>query len=258
MRKVFFALVSGGLFGFCGVTLADSHEGGEMDPATPVEMYACNLNEGKTRADWDAAAAEWNQWADEQDETDYSAWTLAPFYMSANQDFDVVWLGGSGSGAAMGRAQDEWLAKGSKVAETFAATATCHTHAAYAVLQFKKPPKRDNPSNIAVSFSDCNLADGVSFGDIAGGLGEWATYREGHGSTAGIWVFFPAYGGGGEEFDFKFVTAHQNMEDVGKDFDEYSKTGWQKAGELFEGKVSCDSARVYMASNIRMAESDDE
>ncbi len=258
MRKTLTALVSGGLILSSGATFADSHEGSEMDPATPVEMYACKLNEGKTRADWDAAAAAWDEWADEQGETEYSAWTLSPFYMSPNQDFDVVWLGAASSGAAMGRAQDKWLARGSKIAEMFAATATCDTHAGFAVLQFKKPPERENPGSIAVSFSDCTMSDGVVFGDIAPAIGEWAKYREGHGSTAGIWVFFPSYGGGGEKFDFKYVTAHQNMEDMGKDFDAYSKDGWAKAGELFEGKVSCDSGRVYLASNIRMAESDDE
>jgi hypothetical protein len=48
-----------------------------------------------------------------------------------------------------------------------------------------------------------------------------------------MWVFFPAYGGGGEEFDFKFIAAWQNLEDQGVDYDQYSESGWMKAEELF-------------------------
>lgn len=260
MRKLLTALVSCSLLLSAGIGIADEHEGeaGEANVATPVEMFACRYNEGKGPADLDAATKNWNAWADKNGVDDYSAWTLVPYYSGPDQDFDVLWLGGSDNAKTMGRVQDTWLATGSKEAEGFAEVVSCDVHAAYAVLRMKKPPKRDNPSNIVISFSDCNTAEGTTFDDLYVPLIEWGNYKGENGSTAGMWVFFPSYGGGGEEFDFKWVTAHQNLEDMGADWDQFSESGWKKAGELFAGKLECDSSRSYLATNRRMAADDGE
>jgi hypothetical protein len=260
MKKLLTALVSCSLLLSAGIGIADEHEGeaGEANVATPVEMFACRYNEGKGPADLDAATKNWNAWADKNGVDDYSAWTLVPYYSGPDQDFDVLWLGGSDNAKTMGRVQDTWLATGSKEAEGFAEVVSCDVHAAYAVLRMKKPPKRDNPSNIVISFSDCNTAEGTTFDDLYVPLIEWGNYKGENGSTAGMWVFFPSYGGGGEEFDFKWVTAHQNLEDMGADWDQFSESGWKKAGELFAGKLECDSSRSYLATNRRMAADDGE
>jgi len=260
MKKLLTALVSCSLLLSAGIGIADEHEGeaGEANVATPLEMFACRYNEGKGPADLDAATKNWNAWADKNGVDDYSAWTLVPYYSGPDQDFDVLWLGGSDNAKTMGRVQDTWLATGSKEAEGFAEVVSCDVHAAYAVLRMKKPPKRDNPSNIVISFSDCNTAEGITFDDLYVPLIEWGNYKGENGSTAGMWVFFPSYGGGGEQFDFKWVTAHQNLEDMGADWDQFSESGWKKAGELFAGKLECDSSRSYLATNRRMAADDDE
>ncbi|NIO42005.1 MAG: hypothetical protein GTO41_18660, partial [Burkholderiales bacterium] len=55
---------------------ADNHGGEEEEAnvASPMEMFACNYNDGKGRADLDAANKKWNAWADKQGIDDYSAW----------------------------------------------------------------------------------------------------------------------------------------------------------------------------------------
>ncbi len=256
MKKFLTVLVSGGLFLSVGVSIADHHEGEaeEANVATPLEMFACRYNEGKGPADLDAATKKFNAWADKKDIDDYSAWTLVPYYASPEQDFDVLWLGGSEKAKSLGRVQDTWLATGAKEQKGFDEVITCDTHAAYAVLEMKQPPKRDNPSNIVISFMDCNTSEDATFDDLYMPLKEWGDYKGEQGSTAGMWVFFPSYGGGGEKFDFKWVTAHQNLEDMGADWDQYSESGWQKANELFPGTLECDSARTYLATNRRRAE----
>lgn len=260
MKKTLIVFATGGLiFSFMtGTVLADSHTDDELEPASPIEMFACRYNEGKGPADLDKAVDGWNAWADRHNLSDYSAWTLVPYYSGPEQEFDVLWLGGSQKAADLGRAQDLWLATGGKEIEGFNEAMTCNAHANYATLQFKKPPERENPGNVVVSFSDCNMSDGVVFEDLVPSLMQWAEYRESHGSTSGMWVLFPAYGGGAEDFDFKFVAAWQNLEEQGADYDEYNESGWKKGNELFQGKVSCDSSRVYHATNRRMAESDDD
>jgi len=260
MKKFLTLLVSGGLLLSVGIGIADEHEGEADDAnvAVPVEMFACKYLDGKGPADLEPVYKDFNAWADKQGIDDYTAWTLVPYYAGPEQEFDVLWLGISPKAKALGRTQDTWLATGGKVQKGFDEVISCDVHAAYSVLRIKEPPKRDNPSNIFISFSDCNSADGTSFDDLYEPLIEWGEYKAKNGSTGGMWVFFPAHGGGGEEFDFKFVAAWQNLEDRGADWDQYSETGWQKANELFAGKVSCDSARGYLATSRRMAEDDDE
>lgn len=255
MKKFLTALISGGLCLSVGLSLADNHEGdgSEGSSAAPLEMYTCKYNKGKGRADYDAVMKRFNTWGDQQGMDDYTAWTLVPFYASSEQDFDTLWLGATDTAKAMGRAQDKWLATGTKIQEAFDEVSTCDSHAGFAALQIKAPPKRDNPNNVVIAFSDCNVMEGTTFDDLYMPLIEWGKYKAENGSNAGMWVLLPSYGGGGEEFDFKFVASHQNLEEQGMDWDQYSESGWQKANELFAGKLNCDSARVYLATNGRMA-----
>lgn len=260
MKKIMMVLATGGLI--CafstGAALADSHEEGEFEPISPIELFACSYNEGKGPADLDQAINGWQEWADKHDQTHYTAWTLVPYYSSPEQEFDVLWLGSAPDATSLGRGQDLWLATGREEAQGFNEVLDCSAHSNFATMQFKKPPKRENPANIVVSFSDCNMADGVVFDDLVPSLTEWSKYRESHGSTSGMWVLFPAYGGGGEDFDFKFVASWQNLEEQGADYDQYNVDGWKKGNELFRGKLDCDSSRVYLGTNHRMATSEDD
>lgn len=260
MRKILCLLFAGSTLLFSGMILADQHEGEseEANVAYPMEMYACRYNDGKGPADLDAATQNFNKWADKQNVTDYSAWTLVPYYFSDEQDFDVLWFGAADKAAALGRVQDSWLATGTKEAQGFADVMVCGAHAAFSVLQMKQPPEREGDSgDLVVTFSDCNTSDGVTFDDLYEPLIEWGKYKEEHGSKAGHWVFFPSFGGGKETFDFKWVAAYENLEDLGADWDQMNEAGWQKVNELFRGKLSCDSSRTYLATARRQAASDD-
>ena len=259
MKRLLSIMVSGAMMMSFGVAVGDSHEGGEEEPniASPMEMYACSYNEGKGPADLDAATKKFNAWADKQGIDDYSAWTLVAFYSSPDQEFDVLWFGASDKAKALGRVQDVWLATGSEESAAFADAMTCGTHAAFAVLRMKQPPQREDESNFVVTFSDCNISDGVTFDDLYVPLKEWGEYKAENGSEAGHWVFFPSFGGGNEDFDFKWVTTAESFESLGDDWDQFSESGWQKANELFRGKLSCDSSRAYVATPRRLA-ADDE
>jgi hypothetical protein len=68
-------------------------------------------------------------------------------------------------------------------------------------------------------------------------------------------VLFPAYGGGGEEFDFKYVASWRTHEQQGIDYDSWDP---DKNEELFDGVLDCDSSRVYNATNRRRAAEEEE
>ncbi len=257
MKRFLITLATGGFVLAVGLNNAVAQDDDDDDGAAAVEVYTCSYADGKGRADWDKVVAKWNAWADDEGINDYSAWNLTKFYSSPEQEFDVIWMGVTETGQAMGAAQDMWLAKGGSLQSDFDSVAPCNAHSMFAAVQFKDPPDRDDPSSVVISFSDCTVGEGKSFGlDVAPALKAWGEFRSSHGSTAGMWAFLPVYGGGGEEFDFKYVAADSNFAAKGADFDNYDPA---KAREIFpSGTVDCDSSRVYVATNVRMAESDDE
>ncbi len=257
MKRFLITLVTSGFVLAAALNVAVAQDDDDGDNAVPVEIYACSYNEGMGPADLDAVIDEWNAWADERGMNDYSAWTLTPFYAGPEQEFDVLWMGVTETGQAMGAAQDDWLANGGELQAKFDSVSPCNAHGMFAAVQFKEPPEREDPSSVVIAFTDCTIADGKSFGnDVAPALAAWSEFRSGHGSTAGIWAFFPVYGGGGEEFDFKYVASHANHAEQGADFDNYDPA---KAREILPmGMLDCDSSRSYIARNRRMAASDDE
>jgi hypothetical protein len=236
-------------------TLADSHAGGEASTQM-VEIITCDFREGKDRGDLDAVIKKWNDWADDAEITDYNAWLMTPFYGGGMYDFDIAWLGSAPSAASLGRAQDRWLASGGEVFAEFDAVISCPDRSAFSVHEFKQPPEREDAGNLMITFSDCNLGEGTSFQDLSPSIHEWADYKGENGSSGGYWVLMPSMGGGGEDFDFKWVRAYQNLENLGKDLDQNRMGGSEKGRELFAGKVSCDSSRVYTFTNQRQAEDD--
>lgn len=257
MKRLLCALGPGALMLSFGA-VADNHEGDdEANIASPMEMYACTYNEGKGPADLDAAVESFNEWADDQDIDDYSAWTLVPFYSGPEQEFDVLWFGASETARALGRVQDVWLSTGSEQAEVFAEVMACDAHMAFAVLTMKEPPESDDEYNFVATFSDCNIAEEMTFDDLYDPLMEWGDYKAEHGSEAGHWVFFPSFGGGNEDYDFKWVMTAGSFEALGAGWDQFNESGWEKANELFRGKVSCDSSRAYVVTTRRSSADDD-
>lgn len=260
MKKIVAVLLCGGLLMPLNAVLADQHEGeeGEANVARPVEMYACQYMDGKGPSDLEAVIKKFNAWADKQDIDDYWAWTMVPYYFGPEQEFDFLWLGASPTAKALGENQEAWLGTGGKVQGEFAEVFSCNQHGNYAVLRMKEPPKREDPSRGVVAFSDCSMTEGTTFDDMYPAIMEWGKYTAEQGSKAGMFVFFPAFGGGGESFDFKWVNSHQDLAELGVDYDNYSETGWEKANELFQGKLNCDSSRAYLSTTRRMPKGDDE
>lgn len=239
------ATITAMLLGSAAATAQDEADAQEGPSVFPVEIYVCNYHDGKGGAELAAWSAKWAAWAD-GGLAPYSAWTLTPFYFGGDQDFDFIWLGASPNAVAMGQAQDKWLAEGGSLAAEMDAIAHCSAHGNYATMNFKEPPDDESP-NVVLNFSDCSAEEGKTFDDVYPALQAWSEYRSSHGSTAGMWVMWPAFGGGDADFDFKWVNSYRNYEALGQDYDQYSAEGWKKAEELFTGLLDCDEARSYVA-----------
>lgn len=243
----------------CLLLLAGSSTALAEDEASfkvvPVELFTCTYNDGKGPADLDKAVDNWNAWADKNGWDSYAAWTLTPYYFGPDQDFDVIWLGAGKDAVALGQAQDAYLGEDAGLHAGFSEVVSCDAHVNYASLQFKAPPEGATPGDSVLTFSDCNFKEGAKFEALSAAMEKWSMHLAEGGSSAAIWHWYPAYGGGGEEFDFKWLEAFSNFTELGGDFERYGNGGGYKvAGELFGELIDCDSTRAYVAKNRRSAQ----
>ena len=217
-----------------------------------MKSYACKYNEGKGAEDLEEVIAMWTAWADKQNLDNYAAWTLTPYYFGPEQEFDVIWLGAGKDAVSLGAAQDMYLAKGGEIAKGFNDVLDCDAHGNFASLNFKAPPEGDPPKTMVVTFSDCNYREGATFEALSEASGKWAQHLAGEGSETAIFHWYPAYGGGGEKFDFKWLQTYESLAALGKDYDNYGTGGGYKVNrELFSELIECDSRRAYIAKNRR-------
>ena len=247
-----------------GISNTIAQEGESEEPSVfPVDVKVCSFKEGMGQVDLDNWFEKFNAWmttwtGSAPTPEGYSAWTLTPFYYGPEQDFDFIWLGTSPNAAALGRGHDGYLNASGDLPIEFQKIANCKAKSNLATMNIKEPPDRDDSTEFVLSFSDCEVAEGKTFDDVEPALKAWSEYKTGHGSEAGMWVMWPAYGGGGADFDFKFAVSHPDYESWGMDYDQYSKEGYAKATELFGGLLDCDESRAYNAWPQREGISDDE
>jgi hypothetical protein len=221
----------------------------------PVELYTCTFNNRQGPDNLDRVVDDWNEWADAREWNDYAAWTLTPYYYGPEQEFDVIWLGAGKDAVALGTAQEDFMANNGGLWDDFNEVFTCDAHANYASINHKAPAEGATPANSVLTFSDCSFREGASFAAVGAAMAEWSQYLTDAGSTAGIWHWYPAYGGGGEEFDFKWLQAYENMADLGADYERYGNgRGFEVRGRLLGHLIDCDSARAYRAQSRRFVQ----
>ena len=76
-------------------------------------------------------------------------------------------------------------------------------------------------------------------------------YRVANGLTVGTFVWFPAYGDGNADFDFKIVTAYDGPRawgDAGQWFTD--NAAYRTRNAIGEGILSCDEARMYTGTTL--------
>jgi len=235
-----------------GTAVAEHHEDGFK--VIPVDLYACRYNENMGPDDLDAYAAKFNAWADARDMDDISVWTLTPYYYGPgdNADFDFVWMIAGKTAVTLGKTHDTWLADADGLQAEANKLASCAGHSNFGSVNYKAPPAGKTPENSVISFADCNYKEGATFEELGTATGAWSEYLGENGSEAGIFHWYPQYGGGGEKFDFKWLEAHENFEAMGVDYEIFGNgRGFEKYRELISPLVSCDAARVYRANSRR-------
>ena len=223
-----------------------------MGKIVPVEMYACKFIDGKGNADLAKVVEQWNEYSDDNDIDDYSAWLLTPFFFTPEQDFDILWLGAYRDGNAMGTGLHNWITKGQEMGAAFNEVVDCGAHVAYSSSMYKAPAKGNVPESGIITMMNCKLNEGQRYSDIKSAELKWADHLTKSGSKAAYYHWRAMFGGGDADFDYKVVSAYPDFKEVGSDVEKFANGGGRDVSTAIFGNIDdCDDARVYVTQNIR-------
>lgn len=257
MNKLIITILSAGVITLVSASCVNAQDDDRMARFLPTELYACDFREGKGPADLDAVVDQWNAYLDEQGTDAYQAWTLTRQFFSPEQDFDVLWLGASRDGNTFGQGRDNYHATGGESIAAFNSVVECNAHVGFASRAFKLPPDYDDgsPETAVITFSDCTIKEGATYDTIAEGMTGWANTLSENGSNAGMYQWWPAYGGGDANFDFKMLGVYPNHASLGADFERVVNGAlWRTRMEMLGDQIDCNESRVYDARLRRSAQ----
>lgn len=219
----------------------------------PVEVFGCNYLKGKSYKDLQRVIDRWNKWMDENSTSSYTAWTLVPDFTNVGPyEMDVGWVGVWADGADMGKSQQQTVfGDGADINAEFLKVVECPMHSSSASVNVKVPSEWPSETSVTM-FSDCTVGEGKTVVDAYEMEVAWSAHMAQAGSNAGAWLWYPAWGMGDIEYDYKRVIGYPDYPSVGAGFEALTNgQGFMKAGEIFAGNVTCDSPRVYATRLVR-------
>ncbi len=117
---------------------------------------------------------------------------------------------------------------------------------------YKAPPSGNVPDTGVISMMNCELNEGQRYSDIKAAELKWVEHLVGEKSKVAYYHWFPMFGGGDSGFDYKVVSSHPSLNDLGSMVEMYANGGGrEKSSEIFGDIDECDDARVYVARKLR-------
>jgi len=246
MRKILLTIAASLLVTLSGAGLAVAQD---VPNLVPIEVQVCSYRDGKDSGDYDKAMDKMTEWMGENDAQPYAAFKLDPFY-AGNQEFDFVYLGVWSSGTSMGKDIAQYRASAGDAIEASEDVVDCAGSNLMTSLNVMRTDGAA-PESFVLTVTDCNVADGRSVRDAIGALTEYGEYRAATGSPGNMWVWFPSYGSGDEDFDFKLASSYAGIEGFGNNFQwNRDNQAYIKRRELFSGLLDCNVARSYVGNMI--------
>lgn len=243
MKRITHSMTFACLVFFSGLGIATAQD--EAGPSlTATEVYGCKYNDRQGPDDLDDAVEEWNDWMDANSPRSYFAWTFTPHYDANSPDVDFLWLGVAPNAAALGAHTDRSISGGASA--PFAEVADCAVHLNVASLLMK--PGTGAPSdNLVISIANCKVADGRAVDDVISAGLKWGAYEIENGMKSPSWIWFPVFGGGAVDVDFRLIKGYSGGHtQLGQETDWYYSTQqWNAARRTFAGLAQCDVPRVY-------------
>ena len=246
MRRLLTAAVTAACTLCMGISASFAQDGPPQ--FRPVEMWACSFNNGKDQGDMDKV---YEDIVVESGDSAYAAFQLNAYFRS-NQEFDFLYLGAWADGSTMGAGIGTDMTGDTDAGEGWEETVTCPASLMFASTWINRPDNTGGGNDdFIMTVADCHVAHGVSNAQAAGALRRYNEYAVANGSDVGTLLWYPAYGHGEAEFDFKLTNVYSDAQHFGDSFSWFTDNqAYNVRSDLLTGIVSCDSARVYSARTI--------
>jgi hypothetical protein len=220
--------------------------------AAPVDFRACNLREGKTRADLDEVAERFRAYANKND-SKYAAWILVPQYHSQS-DFDVGWLGAWPDGESFGVSMERWMTSGQAIQAEFAEVVDCSNHHEMAA-SLPINAWDATPQDGILLVYQCSLAEGKDLEAAYAAHLEWGTAKKGLGFLDHSWMFQPTAGIRNIGFDYYHLVTFYRYSDLGAAMEVYANGGgMKKRDSIYDGVTDCGRPFIYDFTSVRYRE----
>lgn len=251
MKKSVISLLAGLVALSAGTGTVSAQDNDDAPNFVPVELFACNYRERKDQDDFDKALDLLEQTSATDGAAPYAAWRLFRMFYGPDQDFDFIFFAAWPDGSSMGRDYKNYFAVGGDADAAWNDAVDCNAAVMFASLEIMAPADSPDSDDFILTFSDCELEKGRSNGQAIAALRAYGKYRTNSGSPGGTWAWFPAYGGGDADFDFKLINSHADVEAFGNHFQWFGDNqAFQTLGALTDGLMKCDEARVYRGETI--------
>ena len=247
MKRLLLAATTAACTLFMGTGLSFAQDGPPQ--FAPVELWACDYRDGKDQGDLQDVLEEL---AELSGDTPTATRMLYPYLRGPQQAMDFIYIATWPDGSTMGRDVGNYFENGADVDEAWEETADCSASLLYGRLMINQPSAEpDDDNNFILTVSDCNVAHGRSNGQAIGAIQRYNEYRVANGSDITTLLWFPVYGGGGAEFDFKQVHVYNDYQHLGDSFQwVVDNEAYAVNQDMTDGLVSCDEARVYIGNNV--------
>lgn len=247
MKRLLLAAMIAACTLFTGMGLTFAQDGPPQ--FAPVELWACDFRDGMDQGDLNDIYEDLVSLAGD---TPTAIRHLIPYLRGPQQDMDFIYLQTWPNGSTMGGDVASYMENGTAVDEDWEETVDCSASLLYGRLMINQPSADpDADDNFMLTVSDCIIADGRSAGQAIGAIEQYNEYRVANGSDITTLLWFPVYGGGGAEFDFKLIHAYDDYQELGDSFQwVVDNQAYQVNQQMTDGLVSCDEARVYIGNNI--------
>ncbi len=242
---------------FASISFSQSFSAARAEAAdrvkgAPVDFLACEYREGKTRADLDAVAAKFKEYANKND-SDYAAWILVPQYHSES-GFDVGWLGAWPDGESFGVSMERWMTTGRDLQAEFAKVVDCSNHHEMAV-SLPINAWDATPQDGILLVYQCDLQEGKSVDAAYKAHLEWGTAKKAMGFLDHSWLFLPAAGLRDIDFDYYHLVAFYRYSDLGAAIEAYANGGGMEKREgIYDGVTDCGRPFIYDFTSVRHRE----